>query len=167
MKPVPPAAKSTAPAIAVFLFIASFVSSLNSADKTYSPKSSEEIEILSLVLRAEIQTNGWAKNEMICFSVEGTDPSRDLVKAIRQRGLNVRSRAEWAKKFNCGFEVQLAYKEFDLTQIMRIRTQVADLREINQGTGDLALLLRDGDYTLAKTDGKWFIRAYFPKTQGK
>src|SRR5271168_4558477 len=119
MKPASLAVNSTAPAIAVLLFISSLVSTLNSAEKTYSPKSKEETEILFLVLAAEIQTNGWAKNEMICFSVEGTDPSRDLVKAIRQRGLNVRSSGEWAKKFNCGFEVQLAYQEFDLARIMR------------------------------------------------
>jgi hypothetical protein len=77
----------------------------------------------------------------------------------------VRSSAEWTKKFNCGFEVRLSYTKFDLTQSRTVRSQVVDLREINKGQGDLALLQRDGEYLLTKTDGKWSISDYVPKKQ--
>ena len=84
------------PVVTALLVTACFASFLISAEKTYSPKSGDETEILSLVLKAEVQANSWTKNEMICFSVEGIDPSPNLVRTLRQRDLNVRSSAEWA-----------------------------------------------------------------------
>lgn len=78
-----------------------------SSEKTYTPKSEEEVDVLSLVIAAEVKGNNWTKNELICFSVEGSYPSPKLVKSLRHRDLNMRSSVEWAKKFNCGFELQL------------------------------------------------------------
>lgn len=152
--------------VTAFLLTVCFAFLLISAEKTYSTKSAEETEILSLVLKAEIHSSSWAKNETICFSVERMDPSSNLVKALQQRDLNVRSSAEWAKKFNCGFEVRLEYTKFDLTRRVEVRSQVVDLREINKGEGDLALLQRDGQYLLIKTNGKWSISGYIPNKQG-
>lgn len=106
-------------------------------EKTYTPKNEEEVEVLSLVLTFEIKANNWTKNEVI--AVNGQDPSPQSVKSLRQRGLNVRSSAEWTKKFNCGFEVQMEYSGFD-SQSVRVRSKVLDLRQINKGEGDLALL---------------------------
>ena len=40
---------------------------------------------------------------------------------------------------------------------------MVDLREINKGEGDLALLLRDGEYSLKKNDGRWSIQEYVAK----
>ena len=77
-------------------------------------------------------------------------------------GSNVRSSAEWTKKFNCGFEVQMEYSGFD-SQSVKVRSRVVDLREINKGEGDLALLLRDGEYSLKKNDGRWSIQEYVAK----
>lgn len=141
------------------------VAKLNeTSNETYSPSSDDETEILSLVLNAEFQTNKWKKNELICFSVKGLDPSPKLVKTLRQH-LNVCSSAEWRKKFNCGFELRIEYPSFGLSQGKSVRVQVVDNREINQGTGDLALLLRDVEYTLHKTNGKWFISDCVPAKQ--
>jgi hypothetical protein len=87
-----------------------FYSALNgaSSDKTYMLKSEEELDVLSLVLTSEIKANNWAKNELICFSVDGLDPSSKLLKALRRRDSNVRRSGEWGKKFNCGFELHLS-----------------------------------------------------------
>jgi hypothetical protein len=79
---------------------------------------------------------------------------------LRQRNLNVRSSGEWAKKFNCAFELQLEYIQSDLSQSVIVRSKVVDLREINKGEGDLAILLKDGEYSLRRVDGKWSVSKY-------
>jgi len=141
------------------------VAKLNeTSNETYSPRSADETEILSVLLKAEFQANNWTKNERICFSVKGLDPSPKLVKALRQH-LNVCSSAEWSKKFDCGFEVRIEYPSFDLSQGKNIRVLVVDNREINQGTGDLAVILRDVDYSLHKSDGKWLVTDCVPTKQ--
>jgi hypothetical protein len=123
------------------------------------------VDVLYLVVASQIKANNWTKSELICFSVDGLDPSPKLVKSLRRRDLNVRSSGEWAKKFNCGFELQIEYTEFDLSRSIKVRSKVADLREINKGEGDLALLQSDGEYLLTKTDGKWSISDYVPARQ--
>jgi tetratricopeptide (TPR) repeat protein len=141
------------------------VAKLNeTSNETYSPRNADEKEILSVLLTAEFQANNWTKNERICFSVKGLDPSPELVKTLRQH-LNVCSLAEWRKKFDCGFEVRIEYPSFDLSQGKDIRVQVLDNREINQGTGDLALIVRDVNYLLHKSDGKWLITDCVPTKQ--
>ena len=166
MKPTQAAIKITTSVGKVCLLTACFASILISAEKTYSPKSGDETEILSLVLKAEFLANNWSKSELICFSVAEIDPSPNLVRALRRRDLNLRSSAEWTKNFNCGFEVRLSYVQFDLTQNITVRSQVVDLREINKGQDHFALLQRDGEYVVTKTDGKWSISNYIPKKQG-
>jgi hypothetical protein len=141
------------------------VAKLNeTSNETYSPRNADETEILSVLLKAEFQANNWTKNERICFSVKGLDPNPKLVKTLRQH-LNVCSSAEWRKKFDCGFEVRIEYPSFDLLQGKDIRVQVLDNREINQGTGDLAVILRDVDYSLHKSDGKWLVTDCVPTKQ--
>jgi hypothetical protein len=132
-------------------------------EPTYTPRSEQEVEILALVVASEMKANNWAKSESICFSVNGLDPAAALVKSLRHRNLSVRSSAEWAKKFNCGFELQLEYTQFDLSQGVKVRSKVADLREINKGEGDLAVLLKDGEYSLRRANGKWSVSAYITK----
>jgi len=78
--------------------------------------------------------------------------------------LNVRSSAEWVKKFNCGFELQLEYIQFDLSTSIKVRSRAVDLREINKGEGDLALLLKDGEYSIQRIDQKWSITRYVTHT---
>ena len=129
-------------------------------DRTYSPKNDEEVKIVALVLASEASANGWTARDLVCFSVESLDPDRRFVQSIRKRGLNFCSSAEWRKKFNCGFEVQLSYTHLDLSGDVRVRSKVVDLRDINTGTGDLALLQRDGEYALKKIDGRWLIGGY-------
>src|SRR5215831_6360120 len=132
-------------------------------ERTYTPRSEEEVEVLSLVGASEIKGSDWGKSELICFSVNSLDPAAKLVKSLRQRNLNVRSSAEWAKKFNCGFELQLKYTQFDLSQSVNVRSKVVDLREINKGEGDLAVLLKGGEYSLRRVDGKWSVTEYVEK----
>jgi hypothetical protein len=134
-----------------------------SNEKVHAPKGDEELDVLSLVIAAEVRANDWAKNELICFSVDGSYPSTKLVKSLRQRDLNVRSSAEWAKKFNCGFELQLDYTQVDTSGSIKVRSNVIDLREIKKGESDLATLLRAGEYSLQKVDGKWSIKGYLAK----
>jgi hypothetical protein len=125
--------RSCASGLAVTLLMISFALNLISGEKTYLSKSEEEVQILSLVLADEIKTNNLAPSGTICFSIGGLDPDPSLVKSIRRRGLKVRGSAEWSKKFNCGFEVQMEYAHFDLSESVKIRSKVMDLREINTG----------------------------------
>ncbi|SRR6266849_9390626 len=148
--------------IVAFSMSTCFALPLVSAEKTYFPKSADETEVLSLVLKSEVDANKWAKKDKICFSVEGMNPSPRLVKAFRQQDLNVCSSAEWRKKFNCGFEVLLQFLSFNTSQGARVRAEVIDLREINEGVGHFAIRHRDGEYSVRKIDGKWLIREYVP-----
>jgi hypothetical protein len=132
-------------------------------EQTYTPHSEEEVEVLSLVVASEIKANNWAKSEVVCVSVNSLDPAAELVRSLRQRNSNVRSSAEWAHKFNCGFELQLEYIQFGLSQRVKVRSKVVDLREINRGTGDLAILLKDGEYSLRRVRGRWSAIGYATK----
>lgn len=146
----------------VFAYLMStfFAVILVSDEKTYTPKSGDEFEVLSLVLRSEVVANKWTKKDLICFSVQQKAPSPELVTALRQQNLNVCSSAEWPKKFNCGFEVRMRFADFGASQSARIRAEVVDNRDINAGEGDLAVLQRAGEYAVRKIDGKWSISDY-------
>jgi hypothetical protein len=145
----------------VLIFL--FVFSGKASAQEYVLRSEEEVEILSLVVGAEIKANNWPMPTMVCFTVDGLDPSAKLTKSIRVRYPNVRSSAEWEKKFNCGFELQLEYTHFDLSGNTKVRSKVIDLREINKGTGDIAILVKDGEYCFEKVRGKWSVRGYAAK----
>lgn len=153
---------STRAIILAFLMSTCFGRILSSTEKTYSPKSGDEIEVLSLVLRSQVESNKWTKRDLICFSIGQMDPSPKLVKTLRQQNLNVCSSAEWPKKFNCGFEVRMQFVSLDTSLSARVRAEVQDLREINAGEGHVAVRLRDGEYSLRKIDGKWAISGYVP-----
>jgi tetratricopeptide (TPR) repeat protein len=131
------------------------------SDETYSPGSKDETEVLSVVLKSEFQANNWTKKDRICFSVKGLDPSSELVKTLHEH-LNVSSSAEWRKRFDCGFEVRVEYPDFELSQGRDIRVQIIDLREINQGVAHIAVIARDVEYTLHKSDGKWLVSDCVP-----
>jgi hypothetical protein len=158
-----PAVKIVASTLSLLVLLCGSVPAVTANEQTYTARSQEEVEVLSLVVSSEIKTNNWAKSELICFSVNGLDPSAALVKTLRQRHSNVRSAAEWPKKFNCGFELQLEYTQFDLSRNIKVRSKVVDLRDINKGVGHIAVLLKDGEYSLQKVDGKWSIRDYAAK----
>jgi hypothetical protein len=130
---------------------------------TYVPRSEEEVGILSLIVGSEIKANDWPTSRVVCFTVEGLDPSAKLAKSLRERYSSVRSSAEWKKKFNCTYELQLSYTNFDLSGDIKIRSKVLDLREINTGQAHFAVLVRDGEYSIQKLDGKWITKAYVPK----
>jgi hypothetical protein len=56
--------------ILAFLLLSFFAVNLISDERTYTPKSGDETEILSLVLRSEIVANRWTKRALICFAIE-------------------------------------------------------------------------------------------------
>jgi hypothetical protein len=58
--------------------------------------------------------------------------------------------------------VQLQYPQFDLSAI-KVRSNVIDLREINNGTGHFAALIKDGEYSLKKIHGEWSVKGYSAK----
>jgi len=162
MKPNLSFAKSVVCGLCALLFFSCMAFAIRSDEETYSPKSNEESEILALILRSEVEANGWPKAEKICFSVNEMDPSESLVKALRQLKLNVRSSAEWRKKFNCGFEVHLKFVALDSLQNARVHSVVGDLRGINKGEEHFEVYIRDGEYRLRKIEGKWSVNEYVP-----
>jgi len=139
-----------------------FALSANSAEKTYSPKNADEVEVISLILASEARANNWTKDDLICFSIDDQDPDKKLVKTLRQHGLNVCRLSEWRKSFSCGFHVRVRFISFDASQTARLHAEIADVREINSGNAHLAVRLRDGEYTLRKTEGKWTLGDYVP-----
>ena len=149
--------------LSLLVFLYGFGPSVTANERAYTPRSAEEVEVLSLVVGSEIRANNWPKSTLVCFSVDGLDPSANLAKSLRERYSSVRSSADWAKKFNCGFELQLEYTQFDLSRSIKVRSKVVDLREINKGEGHFGILTKGGEYSLKKVDGKWAITQYAAK----
>jgi hypothetical protein len=71
--------------VLTFLISTSFAVILFSDEKTYTPKSADEVKVLSLVLSSEIVANKWTKKDLICFLVQEMTPSPDVVKALGTR----------------------------------------------------------------------------------
>lgn len=163
--PYTPLSSSRAVAFTLCLLLLLYgpISDVLANNETYTPRSEEEVEILSLVVASEIKSNDWTKSELVCFSVNGLDPSAALVKSLRQRHPNLRSAAEWRRKFNCGYELELTYTQLDSSQGMKVRSKVLDFRDINSGEAHIVSLLKDGEYSLQKVDGKWSVSSYVTK----
>jgi hypothetical protein len=145
-----------------WVVVVCFALTANSAHHVYTPKDPNEVDIFSTVLSAEVKANNWTKRDLICFSVNALDPDKKLVKDIRLHGLNVCSSADWRRSFSCGFQVDFQIIDLALPEAARIRAEVADVREINRGEGDLAILVRKGEYSLHRTEGKWSVAEYVP-----
>src|ERR1700722_19122 len=148
---------------AILLVLCSMSAALG-ADKTYQLHDESEAQLISLVLKSEIEANSWTPKELICFSVEGLNPSSDLVKNLRKDHLNVCSVGEWEKLFNCGFEVRLKYEYTNPSALKTtlVHVEVLDLRDINAGSGHIATTGRTGNYSIVKTDGNWTVKEYIP-----
>jgi len=159
-----PAVRTVGFTLSLLVILCSPVPAVTAHEQTDTARNREEVDVLSLVISSEIKANNWGKSELICFSVNGSDPSAAFVKSLRRRHSNVRSAAEWPKKFNCGFELQLEYTQFDLSRDITVRSKVLDLRDINKGEGHIATLLKDGEYSFQKANGKWSIRDYTAKS---
>jgi hypothetical protein len=130
------------------------------ANDKYSVKDTHEIDVFAAVLQAEVVANGWSKKELICLDIDGGDPDKKLVAALRRQHLNVRSEAEWRRNFTCGFTVRVQPVHFESPKVARVSVSTIDNREINTGRGDLAILIRDGEYLLHNDDGRWSITKY-------
>jgi len=149
--------------VSVLVILCGFGLSVTANEREYAPRSNEEVDILSLVVGSEIKANNWPMSTLICFTVDGLDPSAKLTKSLRDRYSSVRSSAEWPKKFNCGYELQLQYTQFDPSGDIKVRSKVIDLREINKGEGHIAILVKDGEYSLQRVGGRWSTKAYAAK----
>jgi hypothetical protein len=125
-------------------------------------KTNEETEVFAVVLKAEVVANGWTGKDLICLAVDGKDAGKQLVEALRRHELHVCSEAEWRRNFSCGFGVLLEPVKFESSEAARVWFSSADYREIKKGEGDLAIRLRQGEYSLRKTDGRWSIAQYTP-----
>jgi hypothetical protein len=134
----------------------------NSAEKTYSTKNLDEVEVISLLLASEAKANNWTKDDLICVSIENKDPDKKLVKTLRHLGLNICPLSEWRRHFVCGFHIYLRFVSFDPSKMARLHSDVADVREINSGDAHIAVRLREGEYSVRKTEGKWSISDYVP-----
>jgi hypothetical protein len=158
-----PAVKTVVSTLLLLVLLCYSVPAGTANEQTYTARNQEEVNVLSLVVSSEIKTNKWSTSELICFSVNGLNPSAALVKSLRQGHSNVRSAAEWPKRFNCGFELQLEYTQFDLSRDIKVRSKVVDLRDINKGEAHIATLMKDGEYSFHRVDGKWSVRDYTAK----
>ncbi len=133
-----------------------------SAEKTYSPKNADEVEVISLALASEVKANNWTKRDLICVSVEHKDPDKKLLKTLKQYGLNVCKASDWQRDFSCGFHIDMHLSNIDASQTSRLHATTVDLREINNGDAHIAVTLREGDYSFRKNDGKWTVTDYSP-----
>lgn len=128
-------------------------------------RNNDEIEIYAEALQSEVTANQWTDKDTICFSVDGKDPGKKLVEVLRNHKLNVCSLGEWPKKTACGYSVWLELVTFDSDDAARIRIQSSDLRDINTGSAHFATELRQGEYSIKRTDGRWTVAAFNPKSQ--
>ena len=144
------------------IFVFYFGLSASSAEKAYSPRNADEVEVISLVLATEAKANNWAKADPICLSIENKDPDKKLVQTLRQNGLNICKLSEWRKTFDCRFHVYLRFVGLDASQTARLHVETADVSEINRGDAHVAVRLREGEYIAVKTEGKWYISDYVP-----
>jgi hypothetical protein len=151
--------RNAAPAL---ICVACFGLNANSSARAYSPKNADEVEVISLVVTSEAKANNWTRDDLICLSIENKDPDRELVKTLRQKGVNICRLSEWRKNFGCPFHVHLRFTGIVQSQTARLRAESADVREINSGNAHVAVRLKDGEYTAHKTEGKWFIVDYIP-----
>jgi hypothetical protein len=129
----------------------------------YRAKNTDEIEVFAAVLKSEVSANNWTENDLVCFRVQGRDPSKKLVSALRRLKLNVCSEAEWRRKLACQFSVWLEPVTFDSAENARIRFQSSDLREVNRGQAHFVNVLREGEYSFKKTGEGWSIGRYVPE----
>ena len=144
------------------VFLGYLALSAISAEKTYSPKNADEVEVISLALASEAKANNWTKRDLICVSVEDKDPDKKLVKTLKEYGLNVCKASDWQRDFSCGFRVDMQLSNVDASQTSRLHATTVDLREVNSGDAHVAVRLREGDYSFRKNEGKWTVTDYSP-----
>ena len=147
----------------VVLFMVAFAGLGRLHAKNSRTRNNDEIEIYAEALQSEVTANQWTDKDVICFSIDGKDPSKKLVEVLRNHKLNVCSLGEWPKKTACSYSVWLELVTFDSDDDARIRIQSSDLRDINTGSAHFATELRQGEYSLKKVDGRWTVAAFTPK----
>jgi hypothetical protein len=131
--------------------------------KNSRARNNDQIEIYAAALQSEVTANQWTDKDVICFSVDGKDPSKKLVEVLRSHKLNVCSLGEWPKKTACGYSVWLELVTFDSDDDARIRIQSSDLRDVNTGSAHFATELRQGEYSVKRIAGHWSVAAFTPK----
>lgn len=149
--------------IVLFMVAGASLSHLHA--KNSRARNNDEIEIYAEALRSEAAANHWTDSDVICFSIDGKDPSKKLVEVLRNHKLNVCSLGEWPKKTVCSFSIWLELVTFDSDDDVRIRIQSSDLRDINTGSAHFATELRQGEYSMKKVGGRWTVAAFTPKIQ--
>src|SRR5208283_1127241 len=87
----------------------------NTSVSDYRAVSNDEVEVFAAALRSEIRANHWSGRQVICISIAGQDPAKQLVSELRQRKLTICSQAEWRKRLACAFAVDLSPATFDLS----------------------------------------------------
>jgi hypothetical protein len=60
--------------LSVLVLLYWFVSNITAKEREYTPRSKEEVDILSLVVGSEIKANNWAASTLVCSRVNGLDP---------------------------------------------------------------------------------------------
>lgn len=150
-------------AAVVVLFVLAFAGLGRLHAKNSRTRNNDEIEIYAEALQSEVAANHWTDNDVICFSVDGKDPGKKLVEVLRNHKLNVCSLGEWPKKTACSYSVWLELVTFDSDDDARIRIQSSDLRDINTGSAHFATELRQGEYSVKRTGGRWTVAGFTPK----
>jgi hypothetical protein len=156
--------------LAVFLALSTLPlsragSTLLSRENTYSPKSEDEVEALSVVVFEEIGANNATEDHSICFSVDGLRPSPQFVESLRQQNVNVCNSKEQREKSDRSIDLRLENVESDLPKnIITVRSKVFALRA--KESQDNLVMLEDGDYVMEKVaKGLWWIKKYVNRWQ--
>jgi hypothetical protein len=137
----------------------------NATAREYHTRNNDETEVFAMVMGAEIAANHWGSSELICFSIDGLDPDKKLVKELQQRHLDVCSQSEWRRRLACNFAVYLEPKTLTSSGDGRIHVQSVDFSDVNTGEVHVVTALRQGEYLLKKLNGRWSITGYVPDKQ--
>ena len=126
-------------------------------------KSTDEVDVLTAVFQSEVTENHWGSKDVICFSIAGKDPSKQLVSSLRKRKLNVCSQAEWRRKLACRFAIFFSTPVvFDSSDAAQVRLQSVDFQDVNTGEAHVVTALRQGEYALKRTEAGWSIVRWTP-----
>lgn len=118
---------------------------------TLTPK--EEAAIVEPVVRQEIAENRFSTLGDVCLFVDGTRPSRGMMRELKSRRLRLQPcpRGWWPSK-----SIHVTVGSLRDAETIEVKAETAD-----QDNRDVGILLREGTYTLRrKSAGEWSISGY-------
>ncbi len=152
----------------VLVFVLFSLGTIAAIAQEYKPKTTEEVQVIAAVIRSEVLENKWTDKDVICFSIAGQDPSNELVKALRKQKLVVCSQGEWRRNLACRYAVFfLEPVTLNGSDSAHAKLESVDFQDVNTSSAHFPDRLRNGQYELKRTGGRWSVVAWTPAEVSK